>query len=93
MAEPAYIRLTTNGFWTLFQGDGTETEQSVLAVGEAFQPGPAISAAVEALEAWARDAGYNVITPPYGCCDVELEELIEPDVYDEVFRSASDDPT
>jgi hypothetical protein len=90
MAETAYIRLTKNGFWTLFQGNGTEPEPTVLTIGESFQPGPAISAAVEALEAWARKAGYEVITPPYGCCDVELDDLIEPAIYDEILGSSPD---
>ena len=91
MAEPAYIALNDEQHWTLFYGSGSEPERWPLAIGRPFEPGPGIREAVEELEAWALENGYEVVTPLYGGDDVPLENLIEPEIYDEVFGDEADD--
>ena len=93
MADPAYIRLTPDGYWALFWGDGTEETPHVLAVGRPFESGPAIRQAVEELEAWAAKYGYIVTTPPYPVEDLDLSDLIEPEIYDDVFGEDAGDET
>jgi hypothetical protein len=90
MVETAYIRLTPDGYWGLFYGDGTEDEPYLLAAGRPFEAGLAIREAVEELEALARDYGYEVVVPLYGGGDVDLSELIEPEIYDDVFGHDAD---
>ena len=90
MGEPTYIALNDEQYWTLFYGDGTETEHWPLAVGRPFEPGAAIQEAVEELEAWAHENGYEVVTPLFGGEDIPLDTLIEPEFYDEVFGDEAD---
>ena len=91
MAELAYIGLTDDGYWALFYGDGTEAERYVLTVGQPFEPGAAIQDAVAELARLARENGYDVIVPHYGLHDVALQDVIEPEVYDEVFDDYDED--
>ncbi len=92
MTEPTYIALNEEQCWTLFYGDGTQSERWPLAVGRLFEPGPGIREAVEELEAWATENGYEVVTPLFGGDEnVPLENLIEPEIYDEVFGGEADD--
>lgn len=76
---PAHIRLTPDGDWGLYDGDGSETEPVLLAVGDPFEPGVAIWDAVASLEAWAHDHGYTLVTPHFVGDDVPLDSLIAPD--------------
>ena len=57
----------------------------MLAVGRPFTPGADIREAVAELEAWAHENGYALTTPEYSLCEWSLEDLIEPEVFDEVF--------
>jgi hypothetical protein len=88
MAELAYICLSDDQEWTLYYGDGSESERYPLAVGASFEPGEAIIEAVAALEAWAHENGYTLIVPHYGMRDAALQDLIEPEVFEEVFRNS-----
>lgn len=94
MAEQAYICLTDDQHWALALGDGVQGEVILLAVGRPFVEGADIRAAVAELEAWAHDNGYVLTTPEYSLCDWALEDLIEPEVFDEVLGDADvqDDP-
>ena len=85
MAQQAYIFLTDDQYWALATGDGVQEEAVLLVVGRAFTPGADIRAAVAELEAWAHENGYEVTTPEYSVLDWSLEDLIEPEVFDEVF--------
>jgi len=88
MAQQAYIFLTDDQgdqYWALATGDGVQEEAVLLAVGRAFTPGADIREAVAELEAWAYENGYEVTTPEYSVYDWSLEDLIEPEIFDEVF--------
>jgi hypothetical protein len=85
MADQAYIGLTDDGYWALFYGDGTEDERCVLTVGQPFEPGEAIQDAVAELARLALENGYDVIVPHYGLHDIPLQDVIEPEFYDEAF--------
>ncbi len=85
----AYICLTNdqegNQYWALATGDGVQEEFTLLGVGRAFTPGDDIREAVAELEAWAHDNGCELITPQYSVNDWSLQDLIEPEVFDDVF--------
>jgi len=85
----AYIGLTGDGYWALFQEDASG-EPVLLAVGDPFEPGDAIRPAVAALTEWAAAYGYRIVTPRYGLSEVSLEDLIEPEVFDEILGPAAD---
>ena len=88
MAQQAYIFLTDDQgdqYWALATGDGVQEEAVLLAVGRAFTPGADIREAVAELEGWAHENGYEVTTPEYSVYDWSLEDLIEPEIFDEVF--------
>ncbi|RMF77289.1 MAG: hypothetical protein D6737_18175 [Chloroflexi bacterium] len=92
MAEKAYIELNEDNCWTLYLGDGTEDEKIVLAVGRPFEPGPDIRFAMEELEQWAWENGYELDAPYYSKNhDVIIEDVIEPEVFDEVFGAEGED--
>ena len=57
----------------------------LLAVGRPFKPGADIREAVAELEEWAQANGYEITTPEYSLCDWSLQDLIEPEIFDEVF--------
>lgn len=76
---PAIIRLTSDGYWALYAGDGSDADAELLALGPAFEPGAAILDAVADLEAWAVKYGYTLVTPAFGGDDVPLDALITPD--------------
>ena len=83
--EPAYIQVTPEGDWAVYWGDGSEGEPYILAVGQPFEPGAAMQAAIAELEAWAGASGYTLVTPQFTPGDVPLDRLIEPEIYDDVF--------
>ncbi len=85
MSQQAYIFLNDDQDWALATGDGVQEERVLLAVGRAFNPGADIREAVAELEAWANENGYEVTTPEYSVNDWSLEDLIEPEIFDEVF--------
>jgi hypothetical protein len=91
MAQQAYICLTDDQCWALAAGDGVHEETMLLAVGRPFHEGADIRAALAELEAWADENGYELTTPEYSVGDWSLEDLIEPEVFDEVFGDSPDD--
>ena len=91
MAQQAYIFLTDDQYWALATGDGVGAEAVLLAVGRPFSPGADIREAVAELEAWANENGYEVTTPEYSVNDWSLQDLIEPEIFDEVFGN-QDEP-
>jgi len=88
--EKAYIGLNEDNCWTLYYGDGTEEQKYVLDVGRPFEPGPAIQEAMAELEQWAWENGYELVTPVYSKTDISIEEIIEPEIFDEVFGPEDD---
>lgn len=84
MAAPAYICLTDDHFWALADEGG------LLAVGRPFTPGADIREATAELEAWAEANGYVLTTPEYSTSEWALEDLIEPEIFDEVFGEQDD---
>jgi hypothetical protein len=84
MAEPAYICLTDDHYWAI------ANENGLLAVGRLFTPGADIREATAELEAWAQENGYTLTTPEYTLDDWSLEDLIEPEIFDEVFGDQDD---
>jgi hypothetical protein len=85
MAAKAYIGLNEDNCWTLYFGDGSEDEKYVLAVGRPFEPGAAIQEAMNELEQWAWENDYQLDAPLYSKSDVAITDLIEPEIFDEVF--------
>lgn len=84
MPETAYICLTDDHHWALADAQG------LLAVGRPFTPGADIREATAELEAWAAENGYVLTTPEYSTLDWALEDLIEPEIFDEVFGEQDD---
>jgi hypothetical protein len=91
MARQVYICLTDDQYWALAAGDGVQEEVVLLAIGQPFREGEDIREAVAELEAWAYENGYQLTTPEYSVGDWALEDLIEPEVFDEVFGDPQDD--
>ena len=95
MAQQAYICLTDDQYWAIATGDGVSEEVIWLAVGrrftEGFTEGDDIREALAELEAWAQENNIELITPEYSGQDWSLQDLIEPEVFDEVF-GAQDEP-
>jgi hypothetical protein len=89
--EKAYIGLNEENCWTLYYGDGSEEQKYVLAVGRPFEPGPAIQEAMTELEQWASDNGYVLEAPLYSKTELSIEDVIEPEIFDEVFGQAEDE--
>jgi len=79
----AYLCLTDDHYWAIACGDGAQEE--IVAVGRPFTPGADIRVALAELEAWAQENGYQLTTPRYSVEDWSLQDLIEPEVFDEVF--------
>ncbi|MFN8449722.1 MAG: hypothetical protein U0521_14320 [Anaerolineae bacterium] len=90
MAQEAYICLTDDQYWAIATGDGVDEAVVILAVGRPFNEGADIRAALVELEAWAHDNGYALTTPEYSVSEWALEDLIEPEVFDEVFGEGAD---
>ena len=80
----AYICLTDDHRWALAD------EEGFLAVGRPFTPGTDIRDALAELEGWAAENGYELTTPQYSLEDWSLDELIEPEIFDEVFGDTDD---
>ncbi len=91
MGEQAYISLIDN-HWAVVTGDGIHGEIEVLAVGRPFMPGADIRAAVAELEDWAQANGFELTMPEYVLTDWSLEDLIEPEIFDDVFGEADETP-
>jgi hypothetical protein len=85
MSQRAYIGLTDEYEWGVFYGDGTEAEPILLAVGQPFIPGGEIRDAVTMLEAWAQENGYQLLPPDYSTKACSLLDLIEPEIFTDVF--------
>jgi hypothetical protein len=75
VAEPAYIAIDKQGYITLFWGDGTEAERTVIWRGPRATYGKELVDNIEALKAWAEENGYTVVVPAYDLHppDVEIE--------------------
>lgn len=91
MAQQAYICLTDDQYWALATGDGVQDDAIIVAVGRPFREGEDIREAVAELEAWADDNGYALTTPEYSVYEWTLEDLIEPEIFDEVFGESPSD--
>ncbi len=91
MSDKAYIGLNEDNCWTLYFGDGSEDEKYVLAVGRSFEPGLAIQEAMDELEAWAQENGYELDAPLYSKTAFDITEVIEPEVFDEVFGTGDEE--
>lgn len=89
MPQQAYICLTDDQRWAIAANDGAQ--EVILAVGRPFRAGADIREALAELEAWAQDNDFVLTTPDYAVRDWSLEDLIEPEVFDEVF-GAQDEP-
>ena len=89
MAQQAYIRLTDDQYWGIAVGDGIGEAVAFVAVGRAFTPGADIWEAVAELEAWAQDNGYELVTGYTVDENWSLQDLIEPEIFDEVFGSGA----
>jgi hypothetical protein len=85
MAQQAYIRLTDDQYWGIAVGGGIEEAVTFVAVGRAFTPGTDIWEAVAELEAWAQENGFELVTGYTVEENWSLQDLIEPEVFDEVF--------
>jgi hypothetical protein len=85
MSQRAYLCLTDDNRWAIVAGDGSDPERMILAIGDPFDMN-AISQAVADLDAWAK-ANDIVLAPPDFTimCDWTLEDLIEPEVFAQVF--------
>jgi hypothetical protein len=90
MADKAYIGLNEDHCWTIYYGDGSADEEFILAVGGHFEPGEDIRQVMNDLLHWAEDNGYVIVPPRYSKRNITLEELIEPEIYEEVSRSYDD---
>ncbi|MEP7293473.1 MAG: hypothetical protein ABI835_16935, partial [Chloroflexota bacterium] len=77
--QPAYICLTDDHCWAIADEGG------LLAVGRPFTEGADIRDAMAEMEAWALDNGYTLTTPEYSLDEWSLGDLIEPEIFDEVF--------
>lgn len=85
MAQRAYICLTDDNHWAVVAGNGSEADRIVLAVGAPFDEN-SISEAITELDAWAQANDIELAAPEFPIlCDWALEDLIEPEVYDQVF--------
>lgn len=85
MSERAYLGLTDDQDWAVFHGNGTEDEPIIVAVGRPFTPDDDIREAVAELEAWAHENGYTLTPPDYSTREWALQDLIEPEIFDEIF--------
>ncbi len=73
----AYVDVNAEGYWALFEGDGTEDEPILLAVGDAFEPGDPINEVMDGLQSWAGENGYVILPPVYSKNDdVNLDDLL-----------------
>lgn len=88
MARQAYISLIED-HWAVVTGGAAEGVE-VLAVGRPFEAGADIRAALAELEDWASTNGFELTTPEYTLDDWSLLDLIEPEIFDEVFGTDDD---
>ncbi len=91
MSAKAYIGLNEENCWTVYYGDGSEDQKYVLAVGRPFEPGPAIQEAMNELEQWAWENGYQLDAPIYSKTELSISDVIEPEIFDEVFGPPEED--
>jgi hypothetical protein len=90
MTPKAYIGLNEEGLWTLYYGDGSEDEKVILAIGRPFEMGTAIREALNEILQWAWENGYEIDAPLYSKMDMSIRDLIEQEIFDEVFGSPED---
>ena len=91
MNEKAYIGINEDLCWALYWGDGSEDERYVLAIGGQFiHDGEAIRAALDELQQWAWENGYDLDAPLYSKTQIALADVIEPEYYDYVMHEVDD---
>ncbi|MDX2161555.1 MAG: hypothetical protein SF162_09540 [bacterium] len=77
MSKRAYVDVNADGYWALFEGDGSEDEPILLAVGDVFEPGAPIREVMEGLESWAAANDYVIVPPAYSKrADLDLDDLL-----------------
>jgi hypothetical protein len=84
MGEPAYIAIADDGHVTLFLGDGTEAQKTVLWRGPLAPQGQELAYLMEDLKAWAEENGYTVVIPVY---DLEVPDDLNIDISDQEAES------
>ncbi|MFN8527452.1 MAG: hypothetical protein U0670_02435 [Anaerolineae bacterium] len=77
MSKRAYVDVNAEGFWALFEGDGSEDERVLLALGDEFVPGAPINEVMDGLTAWATENDYVILPAVFtGSDDVNLDDLL-----------------
>ena len=77
MTKREYVDVNHDGFWALFEGDGSEDEPLLLALGDEFIPGAPILEVMDGLQAWAADNDYVILPPLYSKRDdLDLDDLL-----------------
>lgn len=85
MSQRAYLCLTDDNHWAVVAGDGSEPERMILAIGDPFDM-DTIRQSVADLDAWAQANDIDLTSPEFPIlCNWTLEDLIEPEVFDQVF--------
>ena len=85
MSQRDYLCLTDDNHWAVVAGDGSEPERMILAIGDPFDM-DTIHQSVADLDAWAQANDIDLTSPEFPIlCNWTLEDLIEPEVYDQVF--------
>jgi hypothetical protein len=85
MSQRAYLCLTDDNHWAVVAGDGSEPERMILAIGDPFDM-DTINQSVADLDAWAQANDIDLTSPEFPIlCNWTLEDLIEPEVFDQVF--------
>jgi len=85
MSQRAYLCLTDDNHWAVVAGDGSEPERMILAIGDPFDM-DTINQSVADLDAWAKANDIDLTSPEFPIlCNWTLEDLIEPEVFDQVF--------
>lgn len=80
MGEPAYITIADDGHVTLFLGDGTEAQKTIIWRGPLPPAGQELAYLMEDIKAWAEENGYTVVIPVY---DLEVPDNVEIDISDQ----------
>ncbi len=85
MSQRAYLCLTDDNHWAVVAGDGSDDERVILAIGDPFDMNT-INQSVADLDAWAKANEIELSSPDFPIlCEWSLEELIEPEVFAQVF--------
>ncbi len=85
MSQRAYLCLTDDNHWAIVAGDGSEPERMILAVGDPFDM-DTINQSVAELDSWAKANDVELSSPEFPIlCNWTLEDLIEPEIFAQVF--------